>query len=827
MALIYQDGVTIDDVTRKVVGVGNLTGDNKGNYQNTGTVAPQSVIQSPTGQNISSLDPSYNAYNAQNKLAEGNKLTSSQIPLGGYVPEGDRNALPATSNIPDFNKDVYKPVETVVSPTGNVLNMVKKQPLTAGATPMIKPAENIDGAFARAGVKPEGSLAAQQAAQFGNKRLANDNFTNAAFVDLHGRKATAQELASFRGKGIQDVYNAIKAGVPRQTATGVVPGVSPQIPGANPSVPDTTVPPAPEIAAPDNTIDPIKLISKIQESLDSINKQIQAEQEIIDNTTTAFDKSINEIGNEVGAVAPLLQGEQAYQERAKQINLQAKEMRLQRLVDEKANVIESGNLQMKAYEYARQLRKDQQEATEKILDMYLQNGTPITKEIADQYSALTGINSQFIQDAFAVSAKNYLQNKKETQDMQMLQAGYKYVSTPAELTALKKQGYDIVAMNGRSYAKQNEMDAYKEKALFDASIDKSKALFEASLKGTATTTDGEYGGECGDYVHTIVDNVPPLGDTWETKKAAMNISPQDFASAPQAGDVVAFKTKLPYGHVAIVNAVNGNMMTLTESNWNGDKKVTTTRKVSITDPTILGAYRGGTAKPTSPALMPGWSDDAINLAAENYLQTKNLPAVGLSKEGAGIRGAIISRAAQIAKSRGMDSQAASLEAAAYKADSLSLTTIMKQKDFAMSFEKTASKNLDLALSYSNKVDRTGSPLINKWALFVKGQYAGDKDVLALAAAIKTATNEYAKVVTGQTGGAAVSDSARAETEKMLNAAYSPQAFQEIVSLMKQEMNNRKVSYEEQINEINTRLINNQKGTTNSNNSRPPLSSFEK
>lgn len=102
---------------------------------------------------------------------------------------------------------------------------------------------------------------------------------------------------------------------------------------------------------------------------------------------------------------------------------------------------------------------------------------------------------------------------------------------------------------------------------------------------------GSYGGQCGDYVHSIMSGTPKFGDTWQEKEKAMNTSKLAFSSNPQVGDIITLKTNLPYGHVAVVTAVNGDNITLTESNYNLDKKIGI-RTISSKDPNILGAYRG-------------------------------------------------------------------------------------------------------------------------------------------------------------------------------------------------------------------------------------------
>lgn len=200
---------------------------------------------------------------------------------------------------------------------------------------------------------------------------------------------------------------------------------------------------------------------------------------------------------------------------------------------------------------------------------------------------------------------------------------------------------------------------------------------------------------------------------------------------------------------------------------------------------------------------PEYTQGGIDLAAEQFLATGALPALGMGKTK--VRADIINKAADIAAQKNLKAEDVASSRASFKADATSLAQISKQRDFALAFEKTANSNLDIADSWSDKVGRTGSPVINNLWLKVKGKYAGDPDTLAFEAAIKTAANEYAKVVTGQTGGAAVSDSARAETDRMLNSAYSPEAFKQVIGVMKQEMLNREKGYDEQISLLKQRL----------------------
>lgn len=151
---------------------------------------------------------------------------------------------------------------------------------------------------------------------------------------------------------------------------------------------------------------------------------------------------------------------------------------------------------------------------------------------------------------------------------------------------------------------------------------------------------GDYGGQCGEYINDILGT--SVGDTWESKQAITNIKPQDFASNAQIGDVVVFKTKMPYGHIAAVTAVNGDQITITESNWNNDEKIGT-RTISVNDPSITGVYRGAQFQQAAPVnnlkLDKNGVPVKISINGKDYFVTKDndfvepkIPAPDTTKE---------------------------------------------------------------------------------------------------------------------------------------------------------------------------------------------------
>jgi len=141
----------------------------------------------------------------------------------------------------------------------------------------------------------------------------------------------------------------------------------------------------------------------------------------------------------------------------------------------------------------------------------------------------------------------------------------------------------------------------------------------------------------------------------------------------------------------------------------------------------------------------------------------------------------------------------------YDVTKSSLTQLDRQQNMVGAFEKTALKNLDVALEYGMKVNNTQVPVFNRWKNAGMKSIAGDADVAAFNAATETFANEFAKIMSGATGAAAATEGARAEAQSLLNSAMSWDQFKEVANVMRRDMTNRMQSFEEQKFELKTSL----------------------
>ena len=205
--------------------------------------------------------------------------------------------------------------------------------------------------------------------------------------------------------------------------------------------------------------------------------------------------------------------------------------------------------------------------------------------------------------------------------------------------------------------------------------------------------------------------------------------------------------------------------------------------------------------------------DTVNYLAQQYLQTGTMPAMGMGA--ANIRTQILTTAAHMAGDPTSQyyGQSAALNKAAYDANKSTLTDLTKRKAVSESLENTANRQLDLALTYSDKVPRIDSNFISSIFQHVDNQVWSDPKLTAFQNVILTTLNEYAKVMTGQTTGAAVSDSARNEAQKLLSSNMSTDTFKEAVNLMKQEMQNRLSGWNDEISQTKINIGSLNAGTT--------------
>ena len=194
--------------------------------------------------------------------------------------------------------------------------------------------------------------------------------------------------------------------------------------------------------------------------------------------------------------------------------------------------------------------------------------------------------------------------------------------------------------------------------------------------------------------------------------------------------------------------------------------------------------------------------DALDTQADLFNATHQLP---VGYRNAPDARAIMNRAAERAKEQGLKPGDLLSSAAGQRAASTSLTNLTKISDAAKSYERSATDELNLAVSLIPKTpEPLNSQLFTEWGR--QGSAAlGGVDVPKYQAALISALDEYAKVLTGATGAAGSTDTARNQALALIPPGATSDQIPAIVEVLKQGMRFKVDEYDTQLADIRKRI----------------------
>lgn len=215
----------------------------------------------------------------------------------------------------------------------------------------------------------------------------------------------------------------------------------------------------------------------------------------------------------------------------------------------------------------------------------------------------------------------------------------------------------------------------------------------------------------------------------------------------------------------------------------------------------------------------------LDYQAQTYRATGKMPPMGLGSKGPALtnRENIQKRANQLAsiERRGEALPDGALNAmydvggsAAVKADEGSLKNIQKMTDAAVSYENTASKNFDLAMTLAPAAVPDMGPFMNRWIEQGETMF-GDEDVPPYVTALLTGANEYAKIMSGSTGAQGSTVDSRREAAERFSPYLNQGQIKAVVKVAQQDMDNRKETLQGQIDTIKGRITNRGQGSSSS------------
>lgn len=193
------------------------------------------------------------------------------------------------------------------------------------------------------------------------------------------------------------------------------------------------------------------------------------------------------------------------------------------------------------------------------------------------------------------------------------------------------------------------------------------------------------------------------------------------------------------------------------------------------------------------------TDQAKDMAAENYFQTGQLPS---GMRSPAMSGAIISRAAQLHPNATTELAG---NRAAYEANKKSYDNVTGTLDTLSSFEQSGLKNLKQFTDLASKLPDTGVPWLNTPVRNLNQNLVGAEYMPAIEAARGVALREIARVTNDPKLSGSLTDSARGEVSNFSPENATLPQIKHVVEVLTNDMANVHSSLAQQKADIGTRL----------------------
>lgn len=200
----------------------------------------------------------------------------------------------------------------------------------------------------------------------------------------------------------------------------------------------------------------------------------------------------------------------------------------------------------------------------------------------------------------------------------------------------------------------------------------------------------------------------------------------------------------------------------------------------------------------------GMTEDDFQREGQKYALTGVMPPLGMQ---AGGRQKILHYANEFARQNGYTPQDLAQIQASYAGDKDSLKKLQTQRDQIVSFEQTASKNLDQFIDLASKIPDTGSPWLNLPLRQLNQGLVGNDAMAAVNAARQVANNEIAKVTSGGGINGVLSDSARKEVEGFNPQNATLKQTLAVAKVLRADMANRHQALDATLSDIKGRIGN--------------------
>ena len=209
---------------------------------------------------------------------------------------------------------------------------------------------------------------------------------------------------------------------------------------------------------------------------------------------------------------------------------------------------------------------------------------------------------------------------------------------------------------------------------------------------------------------------------------------------------------------------------------------------------------GGSGATNAPT---GLTPEGLDLAAEKYLATGVMPALGFSTTAAKL--ALINRAAVLSAERGVAASTVPGKQAEFKANSAALTNITKDLTSIAPYQEMLEKNADIAINLAKQVTKSDLPIANKSINWVSKNLTGDPTMAEYLAQIRIVQTEAARVLNNPRLVGQLTDSARHEMEGIIDGTLTVGQTVSVLERLKADGTNRVNAMRDQSQRLRQKL----------------------
>jgi len=176
--------------------------------------------------------------------------------------------------------------------------------------------------------------------------------------------------------------------------------------------------------------------------------------------------------------------------------------------------------------------------------------------------------------------------------------------------------------------------------------------------------------------------------------------------------------------------------------------------------------------------------------AEKFIITGKFPPFGRGYYANLNKVAVMRRAFELQREAGITEVDYALNSEYLNALGSAERQLSKQFNMVKAFEDTARRNIKLVRMTNERFTRSGVPIIDVFLNPSRAKTLNEADQADMKLAIKTLTDEYAKILSGNMGNAPLSDDSRKSAAELLNTEMKSSTIESVLDMMELEMENR-------------------------------------